>query len=141
MSRGVEEVPYIKYSSADIALLEDLTKRQVYMEAHSSCIVPRYCEITTILSTKSALIEPPPPSFLDGAFPGGGVDWTKFSGGTLSFHMINMASFASAWVPVERRWEAGGAPALMHSSTLPYIIILPCLWMETSPLAAELLTH
>ena len=66
--------PYKNYSSADIALLEDPAKRQLYIEVHASCIAPRWREIATILSTKSALMEQPPPSFLDGGFPADGVD-------------------------------------------------------------------
>jgi hypothetical protein len=110
--------PYKKYSPADIALLEDPAKRQVYIEAHASCIAPRYRDITAILSTKSALMEPPPPSYLDGVYPADGIDWTKFSGGSLSHHMLDMAAFAHAWAPLERRWEAEGAAAIMHSSTV-----------------------
>ena len=101
--------PYKKYSPADLALLEDPAKRQVYIEAHTSCIAPRYREIVAILSTKSALMENPPASHLDGVFPADGIDWTKFSSGTLSVHMYDMAAFAHAWAPLERRWEAGGA--------------------------------
>jgi hypothetical protein len=56
-------------------------------------------------------MEPPPASHLDGAFPDGVTDWTKFSMGTLSFHMLDLAAFAHAWAPLERRWDAGGAPA------------------------------
>ena len=108
--------PYKKYSPADLALLEDPAKRQIYIEAHASCIAPRYRDVTAILSTKSALIENPPPSYLDGPYPADGVNWTKFSGGSLSYHMFDMATFAHAWAPLEQRWEAGGAPILMHSS-------------------------
>jgi hypothetical protein len=110
--------PYKKYSPADIALLEDPAKRQVFIEAYTSCIVPRYREVAAILETKSALMENPPPSYLDGIFPDGVADWTKFSAGTLSSHMVDMAAFAHAWAPLERRWEAGGAPALIHASAL-----------------------
>jgi hypothetical protein len=105
--------PYKKYSPADIALLEDPAKRQVYIEAHTGCIAPCYREVTAILSTKSALMEPPPPSYLDGVYPADGVGWTKFSGGTLSYPMFDMGAFAQAWAPLERRWEAGGAPAML----------------------------
>jgi hypothetical protein len=101
--------PYKKYSPADIALLEDPAKRQLYIEAHAGCIAPRWREVAAILSTKSALMEPPPASYLDGVYPADGVDWTKFSAGSLSFHMIDMAAFARAWAPLERRWEAEGA--------------------------------
>jgi hypothetical protein len=108
--------PYKKYSPADLVLLEDPAKRQVYIEAHASCIAPRYREIATILKTKSALMEPPPASYLDGAFPADGIDWTKFSLGSLSYHMHDMGAFAHAWAPLERRWEAEGAAAVIHAT-------------------------
>jgi hypothetical protein len=110
--------PYKKYSPADIALLEDPAKRQLYIEAHTSCIAPRYREVAAILATKSALMEPPPPSYLDGVCPAGVADWTKFSQGTLSTTMFDMGTFAHAWAPLERRWEAGGAPAAIHATAL-----------------------
>jgi hypothetical protein len=114
--------PYKKYSQADIALLEDPAKRQAYIEAHTDCIAPRYRDVAAILANNSALMEPPPPSYLDGVFPADGVDWTKFSTGTLSYHMIDMAAFAQAWAPLERRWEAGGAAAISrtHSCSVQY---------------------
>jgi hypothetical protein len=109
--------PYKKYSPADIALLEDPAKRQVYIEAHTSCIAPRHRDVAAILTTKSALIELPPVSFLDGLYPDGVADWTKFSAGALSWPLHDMGGFAHAWAPLERRWEAGGAPILMHPSS------------------------
>jgi hypothetical protein len=109
--------PYKKYSPADLALLEDPAKRQVYIESHAGCIAPRYREVATILSTKSALMENPPPSYLDGVYPADEIDWTKFSGATLSMHMIDMGAFAHAWAPLERRWEADGAAVAMHTTT------------------------
>jgi hypothetical protein len=107
--------PYNKYSPADIALLEDPVKRQLYIEAYTGCIAPRYRDMAAIVETKSALMENPPPSDLDGVFPDGVADWTKFSGGTVSYQMRDMEAFAHAWASLERRWEAGGAPA--HSCT------------------------
>jgi hypothetical protein len=109
---------YKKYSPADIALLEDPAKRQLYIEAYTSCIAPRWRDVAAILSTKSALMENPPASFFDGVYPANGVDWTKFSGGTLSFHMFDMGAFVHAWAPRERRGEAEGAPSLIHPSAL-----------------------
>ena len=109
--------PYKKYSPADIALLEDPAKRQLYIEAHTSCIAPHYRDVAAILSTKSALMENPPASHLDGVFPDGVTDWTKFTAGTLSRFIHDMAAFAHAWAPLERCWEAGG--------TLPFV------WMYT----------
>jgi hypothetical protein len=120
--------PYKKYSPADIALLEDPAKRQVYIEAHTSCIAPRWREVAAILSTKSALMENPPPSFLDGVFPADGVNWTKVSGGTLTSHMQDMAAFAHVWAPLERRWEAEGATVVMHSTTLH--VCHMCCWQR-----------
>jgi hypothetical protein len=71
-------------------------------------------------------MEPPPPSYLDGVYPAAGVDWTKFSGGSISVHMFDTGAFAHAWAPLERRWETGGAPALMHAIA-PCDIVLPAL--------------
>jgi hypothetical protein len=107
--------PYHKYSPADIALLDDPVKREIYMEAHVGCMAPRWREVAMILSTKSALMEPPSPVYVDGLFPNGMADWTKFSGGSLSYHMFDMAVFAYAWAPLERRWQAGGA---LHGSRI-----------------------
>jgi hypothetical protein len=107
--------PYKKYSPADIALLEDPIKRQLYIEAHVGCIAPRFREVAAILATKSALMENPPASYLNGVFPHGVADWTKFSAGTLSMHIQDLAAFAHAWAPLERRWEAGGAPAITRT--------------------------
>jgi hypothetical protein len=126
MLTGIKGSPYKKYTPADIVLLEDPATRQLYMEAHTSCIAPRYREIVTILTTKSALMENPPASFLDGAFPADGIDWTKFSAGSLSFHMHDMGVFAHAWAPLERRWESGGAPAISRVRTpVQYAILFP----------------
>jgi hypothetical protein len=125
--------PYQKYSPADIALLEDSAKRQIYIEAHTGCIAPRYREIAAILSTKSALIENPPPSYLDSVFPADGVDWTKFSAGSLSYHMFDMAAFAHAWAPLERRWEAEGATAAMHATALYNSVAHSCLPVGWKP--------
>jgi hypothetical protein len=125
--------PYKKYSPEDIALLEDPAKRQVYIEAHASCIAPRYRDIAAILSTKSALMEPPPPSYLDGIYPAGVTDWTKFSGGTLSMHMFDMAAFAHAWAPLERRWEAEGAAVAMHAAALYNSVAHSCLPVGWKP--------
>ena len=64
-------------------------------------------------SALPSLPEVAPASFLDVLFPANGVaDWTKFSGGSLSVHMFDMAAFAHAWAPLERRWEAGGVPTI-----------------------------
>jgi hypothetical protein len=114
---AIKGSPYKKYSPADLALLEDPAKRQVYIEAHTGCIAPRYREVTMVLSTKSALMEPPPPSYLDGAFPAAGVEWTKFSSGTLSNHMFDMGAFSHAWATLERRWESGGTLECQLSCT------------------------
>ena len=54
MFAALKGSPYKNYSTADIALPEDPAKRQLYIEAHASCIAPRCREIATILSTKTA---------------------------------------------------------------------------------------
>jgi hypothetical protein len=123
---AVKGSPYRKYSPADIALLEDPAKRQLYIEAHAGCIAPRHRAAAAILTTESALMELPPASFLDAVFSDGVADWTKFSGGSLSMHLHDMAAFAHAWAPLERRWEAGGARALTQSSDLHYVRMYCC---------------
>ena len=125
--------PYKKYSPADLALLEDPAKRQIYIEAHASCIAPRWREVAAILSTKSALMENPPPSYLDGVYPADGIDWTKFSQGSLSLHMIDMATFAHAWAPLERRWEAEGAVVAMHATVSYNSVAHSCLPVGRKP--------
>ena len=125
--------PYKKYSPADLALLEDPAKRQVYIEAHIGCIAPRYRDVAAILSTKSALMEPPPPSYLDGVYPPDGIDWTKFSGGTLSLHMIDMGAFAHAWAPLERCWEAEGAAVALHGTASYNSVAHSCLLVGWKP--------
>jgi hypothetical protein len=98
---------YSKYSPAEIALLEDPAKRQIYIEAYTGCMAPCYREVATILTTKGHLLQRPPPTFLDGIFPDGVADWTKFLGGSLIWLQFEMCAFADAWAPLERRWEAG----------------------------------
>ena len=57
--------PYSKFSPADIALLEDPAKRQIYIEAHTGCMAPCWREVATILATKAHLLQRPPAAFLD----------------------------------------------------------------------------
>jgi len=57
--------PCKKYSPTDIALLEDPAKRQIYIEAQAGCIAPRYREVAAILESRSALMENPPPPYLE----------------------------------------------------------------------------
>jgi hypothetical protein len=78
-------------------------------------------------------MEPPPPSYLDGVHPAGVTDWTKFSGGTLSYHMIDMAAFAHAWAPLERRWEAEGAAVAMHATASYNSVAHSCLPVGWKP--------
>jgi hypothetical protein len=130
---AVRGSPYKKYSTADLALLEDPAKRQIYIEAHASCIAPRYREAAAILSTKTALMENPPTSYLDGVYPADGIDWTKFSGGTLAYHKVDMAAFAHAWAPLERRWEAEGAAVAMHAAVSYNSVDHSCLLVGWKP--------
>jgi hypothetical protein len=36
------------------------------------------------------------------------ADWSAFSAGSLNYVYADMATFATAWSPLECRWEAGG---------------------------------
>ena len=63
-------------------------------------------------------MENPPPSYLDGVFPDGVADWTKFTAGTLTRLFHATATFARAWTPLERRWEAGGARDALANHTI-----------------------
>ena len=65
-------------------------------------------------------MEPPPASYLDGPFPADGVNWAKFSAGTLSSHMYDMGAFASAWAPLERRWKAGDFSRMQPAQPNPW---------------------
>jgi hypothetical protein len=114
----------VKYSPRDIALLEDPVKHQLYVEAHSSGMAPRWREVAKILSTKSALMEQPPPRFLDSVFPGDLADWTKFSAGSTSFHYYDMAAFAYAWAPLERRWEADDFSLMQPAQPNPWWLVV-----------------
>ena len=99
--------PYRKYSPRDIALLEDPVKREVYIDAHTSCMVPCWREVATIFVMKGHLLQRPPPAHLDSIFRGDITSWTKFMGGTLSYMQALMGVFADAWAPLARRWDAG----------------------------------
>ena len=98
---------YRKYSPRDIALLEDPVKREVYIDAHTSCMVPCWREVATIFVMKGHLLPRPPLAHLDSVFPGDITSWTKFMGGTLFFMQALMGVFADAWAPLARRWDAG----------------------------------
>ena len=41
-------------------LADDSTKRTIYTDAHTSCMVPRWRDMATIITTKLALIDLPP---------------------------------------------------------------------------------
>jgi hypothetical protein len=115
--------PYRKYSPVDIALLDDPTKRDIYIDAHTSCIAPCYREVTKILSTKGHLIQRPPAAFLDKVFPDGISDWAKFVGGSLIAMQHDMAAFGDAYAPLERRWEAGDFSRMQPAQANPWSII------------------
>ena len=115
--------PYSKYSPADIALLEDPAKRQLYIEAHAGCAAPSYREVATILATKGHLLQRPPPALLDRIFPDGIADWTKFSQGTLITLQYDMGAFADAWAPLERRWEAGDFSRMQPAQPNPWLAL------------------
>ena len=113
--------PYKKYSPADIALLEDPAKRQLYIEAHTGGIAPCYREIAAIFMTKGHLLQRPPAAFLDRVFPDGVADWTKFLAGSLNILQFDMGAFADAWAPLERRWEAGDFSRMQPAQANPWL--------------------
>jgi hypothetical protein len=124
MAKTFKGSPYKKYSPADIALLEDPAKRQIYIEAHTDNGAPCYREVATILATKGHLLERPPPTYLDGVHPDGVTDWTKFLGGSLVWLQYDMAAFADAWAPLERRWEAGDFARMQPAQPNPWHALL-----------------
>ena len=115
--------PYKKYSPADIALLEDPAKRQIYIEALTDSVAPCWREVATILATKGHLLQRPPPALLDRIFPDGIADWTKFSMGTLNTLQFDMGAFADAWAPLERRWEAGDFSRMQPAQPNPRLAL------------------
>ena len=121
--KAMKGSPYKKYSPADIALLEDPAKRQIYIEAHTGCIAPCWREVATILATKGHLLEDPPVTLLDRIFPDGIADWTKFSQGTLINLQYDMGAFADAWAPLERRWEAGDFSRMQPAQPNPWLAL------------------
>jgi hypothetical protein len=67
-------------------------------------------------------MDKPPPSFLDILFPRGVTDWTKFSSGSVNVYFHEMAAFAYAWAPLERRWAAGDFSRMQPTLANPYRI-------------------
>jgi hypothetical protein len=67
-------------------------------------------------------MDKPPPSFLDNLFSRGVTDWTKFSGGTVNVYFHEMAAFAYAWAPLERRWAAGDFSRMQPTLPNPWCI-------------------
>jgi hypothetical protein len=122
MVRTMKGSPYNKFGPRDIALLEDPTKRQIYIEAHTGCMVPCWREAASILATKGHLLERPPSALLDGIFPHGVADWTKSElAGSLINLQYQMGTFADAWAPLERRWEAGDFSRMQPAHPNPWM--------------------
>jgi hypothetical protein len=86
-------------------LEDDLTKRAIYTDAHTSCMVPRWRDMAAIITTKTALIEVPPPESLN--VWAAEVDWAKIYTGTLMIPFYDMVVFADAWAAIEQRWADG----------------------------------
>ena len=80
----------------------------MYTDAHTSGMIPRWRDMAVIITTKTALIEAPPPESLAAAFPAefSGVIWAKFPP-ALNYHFYDMITFADAWAAIERRWADG----------------------------------
>jgi hypothetical protein len=82
-------------------LADDPTKRAIYTDAHSSGMVPRWRDMATIITTKIALIEAPPPESLPFS---SAVDWAKIYKNNLMISLLDMVAFADAWTAIERWW-------------------------------------
>jgi hypothetical protein len=121
--KAMKGSPYKKFSPADIALLEDPAKRQIYIEAHTDCMAPCWREVATILTTKAHLLQRPPPAVLDRIFPDGVADWIKFLSGSLIFLQYDMGAFADAWAPLERRWDAGDFSRMQPTQPNPWLAL------------------
>jgi hypothetical protein len=123
MLKTMKGSAYKKYSPADIALLEDPAKRQIYIEAHTGCIAPCWREVATILATKGHLLEDPPATLLDRIFPDGIADWTKLLAGAVRILFFDMGAFVDAWAPLERRWEAGDFSRMQPAQPNPWLAL------------------
>ena len=89
-------------------LVDDPSKRAIYTDAHTSCMIPRWRDMAAIIATKLALIEAPPVGVLAAANPSwSAVDWAKISSGTLTVFLFDMVTFADAWAAIEQRWTDG----------------------------------
>jgi hypothetical protein len=89
-------------------LADDPTKRAIYTDAHTSGMVPRWRDMAAIITTKTALIEPPPPESLAALGPwAAAVDWAKIYNNTLTLPLFDMVAFVDAWTAIERRWADG----------------------------------
>ena len=89
-------------------LADDPTKRAIYTDAHTCGMVPRWRDMAAIITTKTALIEPPPPESLAtlGSWAAA-VDWAKIYNNTLTYPLFDMVTFVDAWAAIERRWANG----------------------------------
>ena len=89
-------------------LADDSIKRAVYTDAHTSGMTPRWRDIATIITTKTALIEAPRPESLYALGPWvAAVDWAKINGGALTVPFWDMVTFTDAWAAIEKRWADG----------------------------------
>ena len=89
-------------------LADDPTKRAIYTDAYTSGMIPRYRDIAAITTTKTALIEVPPPESLAALGPwAAAVDWGKMFSNNLIIPFYDMAVFADVWAAIERRWADG----------------------------------
>ena len=71
-------------------------------------MVPRWRDMAAIITTKTALIEAPPPESLAALGPwAAAVDWAKIYNNTLTYPLFDMVTFVDAWAAIERRWADG----------------------------------
>jgi hypothetical protein len=105
-------------------LVDDPTKRAIYTDVHTSSTIPRWRDMAAILSTKLALIETPPPESLATLGPwAAAVDWAKITSGVLTMPLFDMAVFADAWAPIERRWADGDYSVCRHGPSKIWSVV------------------
>lgn len=136
-SRGA--TAWRKWSPGDLQLLaDDTSKRDVYTDAYSSGMVPRWRDMAAIIRTKTALIEAPPPESLATANPAWSeVDWAKIGMGALVVHLFDMVAFTDAWAAIERRWAAGDYLVMQPAIPSPALLVLTINMIMTSAATAK----
>jgi hypothetical protein len=80
-------------------------------------MLPRWRDIATVITTRTALIEAPPPESLNALGPwASALDWGELTLGTLTNPLFDMVVFVDAWAAIERRWAYGDYSVSTYSA-------------------------